>query len=105
MGSPSPTSQQIRTDSGAVTALVLGGISLIGLVFPPCLGLGIAAIVLGWTARRRIASSGGGLKGSGIATAGLVLGVLGSLMSLVLPGIVVGVYIYAAFGGQVNNLP
>lgn len=105
MVSPGPGSVQIRTDSGAVTALVLGLISLVGLVVPPCLGLGIAAIVLGRTARRRIMSSGGGLKGSRIATIGLVLGVVGSLMSLVLPGFVVGVYIYAAFGGQVNNLP
>lgn len=105
MGSPGPASQQIRTDSGAVTSLVLGLISLIGLFFPPCLGLGIAAIVLGWTARRRIARSAGGLKGTRIAVAGLSLGVLGSLLSLVLPGFVIGVYIYAAFGGNVNSLP
>lgn len=105
VGSTSPTPQPSRTDSGAVTALVLGLISLIGLVFPPCLGLGIAAIVLGWTARRRIARSAGRLKGIRIAVAGMSLGVLGSLLSLVLPGFVIGVYIYAAFGGNVNSLP
>jgi hypothetical protein len=105
VGSPGPTSQQIRTDSGAVTALVLGPISLIGLVFPPLLALGIAAIVLGWTSRRRIARSAGALRGSRIAAAGLAFGVLGSLFSLVLPGFVIGVYIYAAFGGNVNSLP
>lgn len=105
MGSPGPTSQQIRTDSGAVTALVLGPISLIGLVFPPLLALGIAAIVLGWTSRRRIARSAGALRGSRLAAAGMAFGVLGSLLSLVLPGFVIGVYIYAAFGGNVNSLP
>jgi hypothetical protein len=99
---------QIRTDSGAVTAIVLGFISLVALVFPPALGLGIAGIVLGWTARRRIARSGGALKGGRIAIGGLVLGVLGTLEGLVLPGFVAYVYLYAAFhGGQVpgNGLP
>jgi hypothetical protein len=105
VATPDHSSQRIRTDSGAVTSLVLGFISLIGLVFPPCLGLGIAAIVLGWTSRRRIALSAGALAGGRIAVAGLALGVLGSLLSLVLPGFVVGVYIYAAFGGNVNSLP
>jgi hypothetical protein len=95
------TPTRIQTDSGAVAALVLGVFSLAGLVFPPMLGLGIAAIVIGWAARRRIARSGAAVKGYRIAVAGLVLGVLGSLLSLVLPGFIVGVWIYAAFhGGQ-----
>lgn len=101
---PSP----IPRDSAAVVALVCGLISLGGLVFPPLLGVGIAAIVLGWTARRRIARSAGALKGSGMAIAGLMFGVLGSLLSLVFPGFVAFVYIYAAFhGGQApgNGLP
>jgi hypothetical protein len=87
-----------------VAALVLGLISLIGLVFPPLLGAGVAGIVLGWTARKRIARNGGELKGYRIAITGLALSVLGSLLSLVLPGFVVGVWIYAAFhGGQLPN--
>jgi len=92
---------QTRTDTAAIAALVCGIVSLGGLVFPPLLGLGIAGIILGWTARRRIARSGGTLKGNAIAIGGLVLGVLGSLLSLVLPGFVIGVWIYALFhGGQ-----
>jgi hypothetical protein len=86
-----------------VVALVLGLVSLPGLVFPPLLGAGIAGIVLAWTARRRIARSGGELKGNRIAIAGLALSILGSLLSLVLPGFFVGVAIYALFHG--NQLP
>ena len=89
-------------------ALVLGILSLVGLVFPPALGAGILAIVLGWTSRRRVARSAGHLKGGRLAIAGLVLGVVGSLFSLVLPGFVAYVYVYAVFhGGQMpaNGLP
>ena len=101
MSSPVAAPTQIKTDSGAVVSLVLGVISLIGLVFPPLLGAGIAGIVLGWVARRRISRSPGELKGKWIAIAGIAVGVVGSLLSLVLPGFVVGVLIYAAFhGGQ-----
>ena len=99
-----PLPPRTRTDSGAVAALACGFISLGGLVFPPLLGLGIAGIVLGWTSRRRIARSAGELKGNAIAVGGLVLGVVGSLLSLVLPGFVVGVWIYALFhGGQLPS--
>ena len=99
-----PQPVQTRTDSGAVAALVCGFVSLAGLVFPPLLGLGIAGILLGWTSRRRIARSGGQLKGNAVAVGGLVLGVVGSLLSLVLPGFVVSVWIYALFhGGQLPS--
>jgi hypothetical protein len=95
MSSPTtaPLPPQTRTDSGAVAALVCGFVSLGGLVFPPLPALGLAGILLGWTSRRRIARSGDELKGNAMAVGGLVLGVLGSLLSLVLPGFVVGVYI------------
>jgi hypothetical protein len=99
---------EVRRDSGAVAALALGLLSLPGLVFPPFFGVGLMGIILGWTARRRIANSGGALKGKGIAITGLVLGVLGCLLSLVFPGFIAYVYIYAAFhGGQLpgSGLP
>lgn len=95
----SPTDQTQRTDQAAVVSLVFGGVSLVGLVFPPLLGAGIVAIVLGWTSRRRIARSGHQLKGQELAIVGLGLGVLGSLLSLALPALVAYVYIYAAFHG------
>lgn len=95
--------RRIQTDSGAVAALVCGLVSLVGLIFPLLLGFGVAGIILGWSARRRIARSGGELKGKRIAIAGVALGVLGSLLSLVLPGFIVGVWLYAAFHG--GHLP
>ena len=100
MNSQATPQPQIRTDSGAVAALVLGIVSLGGLLFPPLLGVAIAGIVLGWTAHRRIARTGE-LKGNRIAIVGIALSVVGMLLSLVLPGFVVWVWIYAAFhGGQ-----
>jgi mannose/fructose/N-acetylgalactosamine-specific phosphotransferase system component IIC len=89
----------VKTDSGAIAALVMGLVSLPGLVLPPLLIVGVAGVVIGWTARRRIARSNGALKGTGIAIAGLALGVLGTLLSLVIPGFFVSVWIYAAFHG------
>ncbi len=84
-----------------MAALVCGIVSLVGLIFPPLLCAGVAGVILGWTARKRIARSGGELKGSRIAIAGVAFGVLGTLLSLVIPGFIVGVGIYAAFhGGQ-----
>jgi uncharacterized membrane protein YqaE (UPF0057 family) len=93
----------VRTDTTAVVSLVLAVLSLPALVFPPLLGLGVAAIVTGVIARRRVLASAGVLKGEGIATAGIVVGVLGTLLGLVLPGFVVAVWIYAIFHG--NQIP
>ena len=90
---------EIRRDSGAVAAFLLGLVSLVGLVLPLLFGAGLAAIILGWTARRRIAASDGALKGKWIAITGLALGVLGCLLSLVIPGLIAYVYIFAAFHG------
>ena len=78
-------------------ALILGLISLFGLVFPPLLGAGVAGVVLSWMALKRIASSGGLLKGRRTAWIALALSVIGSLLSLVLPSFVLYVWIYAAF--------
>ena len=85
------------TDGRAQGALVLGVVSLVGLILPPLLVAGVTAIYLGFTAQRRIARSEGTLKGRGMALAGLALGVVGSLLSLVLPGFFGYVWIYAAF--------
>jgi Domain of unknown function (DUF4190) len=96
-----PATRQAHTDSAAVVSLVVGLLSLFGLIFPPLIAAAVIAIVLGWTARRRIAASQRALKGGRIAIAGVMVGILGALFSLVLPGFVVGVWIYAAFhGGQ-----
>jgi hypothetical protein len=67
------------TDAKAVVALVLGILCVLG---SPCwlgLPLGVPALILGVLAHRDIRRSDGLAGGSGIATAGIVLGSLGSL--------------------------
>lgn len=72
----------------AVAALVLGiaGVVLCFLVVPA-----ILAIVFGFLARRDISRSEGRIEGGGMATAGIVLGVVGVLVGA-------GLYIAAALG-------
>lgn len=67
-----------RTSQKAVWALVLGIASFF------CCGIitGIVAIVLGKQAGDEIARSGGMLTGGGMAKAGLILGILGVLASI-----------------------
>jgi hypothetical protein len=103
MSSPTTNPAQTQTDSGAMAAFVIGLVSLVGLVFPPLIVAGVAGVILGWTARKRVARSSGQLKGYRLAVAGLALGVVGTLLSLVIPGFIIGVGIYAAFHG--NRLP
>jgi hypothetical protein len=67
----------------AIGALVCGILSaLCGVI--GCFGLvvGPVAIVLGVVARRRIRESGGMTKGDGLALAGLVLGIIGTVASV-----------------------
>jgi len=72
-------------DSQATTALVLGILSVVC-----CSILGPVAIFIGNASRRRIQASGGTLGGSGLATAGFVLGIIGTVF------LVIGVYVLAA---------
>ena len=101
-------SEYTTVEGRPFVALLLSFLSLGGLVFPPAIGLGIAGVVLSWKAHTRIAASGGTLKGRAVVWIALVLGVIGCLLSLAIPGFVAYVYLYAAFhGGQApfNDLP
>ena len=73
------------TAAKATTSLVLGVVSLVlcGLF------AGIPAIVVGFLARAEIRRSGGRLGGDGLALAGIVTGILGTLWSLVLAALLV----------------
>lgn len=64
----------------AVWALVLGILSI------TCCGFftGIAAIVLGSSAKKEIAASGGRQSGEGMATAGFVTGIIGSVLGVLM---------------------
>jgi len=67
-----------RTAGSAVAALVLGLFAFI----PMCgLPLGLLAIGFGISAKDRIKRSDGRLDGHGLAVAGIVLGVIGSVIS------------------------
>ena len=67
---------QSKTEGYATAALIAG---IVGLVIP---FVGVLAIIFGSSARQRIADSRGALTGEGMATAGLVLGILNCLGSV-----------------------
>ena len=77
----SPYVVQPKRDGQAVGSLVMGILALL------CAGvigifLGTAAIVTGVLSRRRIRQSGGTLSGEGLATAGLVVGIIATAISV-----------------------
>ncbi len=76
----------------ATTSLVLGLVSL----FACGLLLGIPAMIVSRQAKREIRDSGGRIGGAGLATAGFVTGLIGTLWSVLLAVLVVVVF---AFGG------
>ena len=70
---PLPPGQFVRVPdtNGAAVASLLFGFFWLG-------GIGsLAALVLGYRARRQIRNSAGGQRGSGLATAGIILGWIG----------------------------
>jgi hypothetical protein len=68
-----------------VSALVLG---IVGLTVLPVLG-SILAIIFGGIAKGSMRRARGSMKGSGMATAGLVLGIIGLVVPILLAAIVV----------------
>ena len=68
------------TDAKAIVSLVLGILSLLGTMCWLGAPLGIPAIILGTLAIRDIRRSDGMAGGTGLATAGVVMGSLGSLV-------------------------
>jgi hypothetical protein len=67
-------------DAKAIAALVLGILCLVGTFCWLGVPLGVPAIILGALAHRDIRRSDGMLGGGGMATAGIVMGSLGSLV-------------------------
>lgn len=63
----------------ALWSMILG---ILGLV---CCGLfaGIPALILGNTAKKEIAASGGSQTGGGMATAGVILGIIAIVLSVI----------------------
>jgi hypothetical protein len=88
-----PAYQQPPSSSGrATTSLILGILSLVacGLL------LGIPAMVVARQAKREIRESGGRIGGDGLATAGFVTGLLGTLWSVLVLLLVIVVFVFGA---------
>ena len=77
---PVPATRKPETSMWAIASLVLG---VGAFVFVPII-CAILAIIFAVMAKSRIRKSEGGLGGSGFATAGLVLGILGLLLPILL---------------------
>jgi hypothetical protein len=75
---PPPYYEPPRTAGEATAALVLG---VCGLIVCPFF-CSIPAVVLGYSARRDIANSQGRLTGRGMAVAGIILGWIGIVLSV-----------------------
>ena len=60
-------------------------IHVLGILSIPCCGLftGIPAIILGNTAQKEIAASGGTIGGSGAVNAGYICGIIGTVLSVI----------------------
>jgi hypothetical protein len=68
----------VPTDTLAIVSLVLGILSVVTCGILAILGP--VAIILGAVGRGRIQNSGGTLKGGGLALAGLILGIVGTII-------------------------
>ena len=86
----------VQNASGATTSLVLGILSLVlcGIF------TGIPAMITARSAKREIDESRGRLGGRGLATAGFVTGLIGTIWSALSFALVVGVF---AFGGVTQS--
>ena len=70
---------QAPTSGKAIAALVLG---IIGITMCGCFPVSIVAWVIGKQAEREIRESGGALGGEGLAQAGWITGMIGTVLSV-----------------------
>lgn len=68
-----------RTSTMALVSLIAG---IVGLTLLPILG-SIVAVVTGYMARKEIRASAGAITGDGMALAGLIMGWIGVVLSVV----------------------
>jgi hypothetical protein len=93
---PGYTASPGQKVDGAIPALILG---IIGLVF--CQILAPVAWVVGRNAERKVDASGGTLSGRGEATAGKVLGIIGTVLLVV--GIIIIIAVIAIGASAVDD--
>jgi hypothetical protein len=108
-GQPQPYG--VPDAQGALISMILGIVGLVltpltcccgvGVIIP--LGLGIAALVLGFMARNRIAAAPGALGGGGKALAGIICGGTAVGISVVL--LILVVVLRVAMPSIINAIP
>jgi hypothetical protein len=77
---PSPVPP--KADGGAAWSVVIGAVGIITILLSPVLGP--IALAQGLAAKKRIAASGGSISGAGLAHAGYVLGIIGTVLGSLL---------------------
>lgn len=92
-----------QSSQKALWSMILGIGSIVGATVLFCfyilgIGLGIPAIILGILARKEINASGGGVTGSGQATAGLVTGIIGIILNVLFIVLMIAVFATDGFG-------
>lgn len=91
---PPDPGQSRGTEPLAVGSLVVGIVGLVITVLAPLLGP--IALAMGMRAKQKIAASGGALEGQGIAQAGFILGIIGTVLTglfVLFIGICIGAYV------------
>jgi hypothetical protein len=79
-GAPGGYGMPQKTSPLAIVSLVLG---ILGIPCCTFFVFGIGAVVTGYLARKQINESHGALKGGGMATAGLILGIVTIVLAIV----------------------
>lgn len=98
---------QAKTNTMAIMSLVAGGLSVLVSLIGICifwlgflsLILGVVAVILASRAKKKIAASGGTEGGAGLATAGLITGIIGGVGGLILAALVIFTVILAGVVG------
>jgi hypothetical protein len=85
-----------ETNGSAIVAVVLGVLWFAGIG-------SVLALVFGYRARREIKSSGGSQKGSGLATAGIILGWIG--IAVLVAGVAAGLAVMVVAAGSSGGAP
>ena len=85
-----------ETNGSAIVAVVLGVLWFAGIG-------SVLALVFGYRGRREIKSSGGSQKGSGLATAGIILGWIG--IAILVAGVAAGLAVMVVAAGSSGGAP
>lgn len=87
-----PSSEPLPNSTTAIVSLITG---ILGVTFLPVIG-SIIALITGYMAKKEISESHGALAGTGMATAGIILGWIGIALLCLFACIFVGGLIFFA---------